>query len=164
MDKLRLVKTLENTPREYFEFVINDKSLLDYFSDVYKNWKEAGPTLDESLIGVFNTIHSRKGQQLQVKAFLREEVTLIEYCSYLPHLSYWSQSDIMESLKDDFNSEEVMLYCCPCGDRDCPGIAVKVTIEDDYFIWSFDEENLLQFRFHEQEYRKVFRCYLKEIL
>ncbi|MDJ1496056.1 hypothetical protein QNI19_24180 [Cytophagaceae bacterium DM2B3-1] len=164
MDKLRLVKILENTPREYYEFVINDKPLVNYFAEVYASWKDYEPTLDESLIGVFNTIHLKEGQRLQVKAFLREEITQTEYCNYLPHLSDWSLTDIQQSLNEDFNGEEVMLYCCPCGDRDCPGIAVKVTIEDDYFIWSFDEENLLQFRFHEQEYRKVFRSYLKEIL
>lgn len=166
MDTLKLVKTLEGDPREYTEFLINDKPPLYYFREVYEYWKDidANVVLDESMIGVLNSVHSLEGQALQIKAFLREKVTVAECQQILPHTTAWSLADIEVLLEEDFNNEKVMLYCCrTCGDRYCPGLAVRVTIEDQYFVWSFDEEYRLQFRFDQQQYRKVFITYLREL-
>lgn len=106
MDTLKLVKTLEGDPREYYEFMINDKSPLQYFREVYEGWKDiaAEPVLDESMIGVLNSVNSLEGQMLQVKAFLREEVTVAECQHILPHTSTWPLSDINAYLEEDFNN------------------------------------------------------------
>jgi len=157
---------LEGDPREYFEFIVNDRSPLQYFREVYEYWKDidANPVLDKSMIGVLNSVHSLEVQTLQIKSFLRERVTVAECQHTLPHTSSWPLADIEAFLEDDFNNEEVMIYCCSmCGDRHCPGIAVRVTIEDQCYVWSFDEDNRLQFRFDQQQYRQVFNTHLQEL-
>ncbi len=89
MDKIRLAKTLIGEPREYFEFIINEKPLLKYFTEVYENWKddetseEDQPRLDASLIGVLHSNHSWESQMLSIRALLQEPVTLEECHSSL---------------------------------------------------------------------------------
>jgi hypothetical protein len=164
MDTLNFVKTLTSDGEEYFEFIINEKPLPQYFYKVYENWKSFEAPADEyvlpeGLTGVFNLNNSLQEQKLLVKGFLRENITREELYRLFPATTCWSASRIEEEIKN-INNNEVLLYCCTCRDRNCGGIGVTVTKDDGCFVWSFDEKHQMQFRFDQKMYRDVFASLL----
>jgi|GEM_PF-5931169 len=155
--------------RDFYEFYINDKSLLNIISENY--WTKSANENSE----FFNTNIGCLGGFgyfwddiniciLRKKEFTKHqenELFRMFKSNYKTSKFSFSNQKTKDQIVTDVRNN-FLFYCCQdCGDSGCGGISLDIKIINNYIIWTDNEK--IEITFDLIEYTEVLKKYLIEI-
>ncbi len=154
--------------RDFHEFYIDDKPLIQFIGEAY--WKKKLPG-DNPFHYFFDTHVGCLGsfgkhwddifiQVLLKRNFKKKQIDFILEKSCLDDLHHPSMTNkemknqIIEDTRNEF-----LFYCCQdCGDAGCGGITFNIIKENHLITWSDDDK--LKFTFDYYQYESAFKKHL----